>query len=62
MLRTPNLPKPAEHSQWRDDVLNITFTVIGQDRDEVLVNCKHGGRQWTDSLHASLFGTELRSL
>jgi hypothetical protein len=51
--------KPSDQTMWRDDVLNITYTVLGIDGDEALVLCQNGIRRWNDVLHLSLFGTEL---
>jgi hypothetical protein len=51
--------KPAERSTWSDNVLNIGYTVLGVEGEDVLVHCQHGPREWTDVLHISLFGTEL---
>ena len=51
--------KPATESQWRDEVLNITYTVIATDNREALVICANGVRRWNDAIDLSLFGTEL---
>jgi hypothetical protein len=53
---------PATDSLWRDNVLNISYTVLGHDGEEVLVHCANGARSWTDALHISLFGSELTAV
>ena len=58
VLTTP----PATDSVWRDNVLNISYTVLGHDGEEVLVHCANGTRRWTDALHVSLFSTELKEI
>jgi hypothetical protein len=56
--------KPARNSLWRDEVLNITYRVIGVDMlsYEALVICRHANRSWNDTLHLSLFGTEVKEI
>lgn len=56
------LTPPATDSLWRDEVLNISYTVLGIDGDEALVHCANGPRTWNDAIHLSLFGTELVSI
>ena len=55
---------PALGSLWRDEIDNITVKVIGVDTltSEALVSCRHGHRVWTDAMHLSLFGTELKEI
>ena len=50
---------PATKSLWRDEVLNITYLVIGVSGAEALVVCRHGNRRWNDAIHLSLFNSEL---
>jgi hypothetical protein len=60
--RTTNLitfNRPATDSLWRDEVLHITYQVLGIDGQEALVRCSSGVRNWNDAIDLSLFGTEL---
>jgi hypothetical protein len=58
------LLNPPVQSVWIDNTLDITMIVqsIDKAKSEALVTCRHGQRQWDDSMPLECFITELRRI